>query len=124
MRAGDISNEVAPAVGIRFERVIRTEEGKLNRAAKAWIQAIIGELDCNVYIITTADERKARSFLYKWNVPYTRVIEAVSTLEIPDITRENELLTYHDIDLDILQNVRARGAKQTEAKQWTVVEIS
>lgn len=123
MKFGDLSNELAPGLGFRFERVLKTKEGKLNRAAKAYIESV-GRLDVNVYIITTGDERKARLFLYKWGVVYYRLIQADSLLEIPDICNENKLLTYYDTDVNVLQNVRARGRERVEAKLWTAQEVS
>lgn len=123
MKLGDLSNEVAPAVGIRFEHVIRTGDGKLNRSAKAFLETLL-RMDSNVYIITTGPERKAMSFLFKWAVPYTRVIEAESLIEIPLICNEHALLTYYDVDNDILQNVRARGKERTKAALWTAREVA
>lgn len=123
MRQGDLSQDLAPAVGFRFERLIRTEQGKLNKAVKGFIQNVLGRLDSNVYIITTEDERKAIAFCVKWGVPYTRVIQADSLLEIPDICIENHLVSYYDYDTHVLQNVRARGKERTDAIQWTQQEV-
>lgn len=121
MRGGDLSSDIAPSVGIRFERVIKTEEGRLNRSAKAYLQSLL-RLDVNVYIITLGDSRRCMAFCAKWGVPYTRVIGADSTLEIPDIVRENDLLSYYDMDETILQNVNSRGTGKVEVKLWTVIE--
>lgn len=118
MRGGDLSNEIAPAIAMRFERVIKTEEGKLNKAAKAYLQTI-HRIDVNVYIITTGPERKAIAFLMKWGVPYFRVIECTSTLEIADVCREMDVLTYYDYDVELLNNINSRGHGKIEAKQWT-----
>lgn len=123
MKGGDISNDPAPAMGIRFERVIKTSEGKLNRTAKAFIETL-GRLECNIHIITTEDPRRCMAFLVKWRVPFTRVIGADSTLEIPDICREQHLLTYYDLDKDILQNVNSRGAGDIEVKLFDQVEVA
>lgn len=123
MKHGDLSIDLAPAVGFRFERLIKTEEGRLNKSVKAFIENVIGHLDANVYIITSGNERKCRAFLLKWGIVYTRVIEAESPLEIPSICIENRLATYYDYDLDILQNVRARGKDRVEAIQWTMQEV-
>lgn len=120
MRGGDLSNEQAAGLGMRFERVIKTEEGKLNRAAKAYLQTIM-RLDVNVFIITTGDFRKAVAFCVKWGIPYTRVVEAAGTLEIPDIVRENDLVTYYDLDQFVLQNINSRGHGKVDAKLWTQV---
>lgn len=123
MRAGDISDEVAPAIGLRFERVIKTEEGKLNRSAKAYLLSI-ARLDVNIHILTTGDPRRCMAFCLKWGVPYHRVIGCESTLEIPDVCREQDLLTFYDMDKTILQNINSRGYGKIEAKQWTSVEVS
>lgn len=122
MKGGDLSNEVAPGVGMRFERCIKTVEGRLNRSAKAYLESL-GHIDVNIYIITTGDYRKALAFCVKWAIPCLRVIKADSLLEIPDICNENHLLTYYDMDVNVLQNVRARS-RGVEAKAWTSVEIS
>lgn len=121
MKGGDLSNELAPPTGIRFERLIKTEEGKLNRPLKGFIQNI-ARLDTNILIITTGNERLAVSFLVKWGIPYGRVIEAVSTLEIPDIVNETGMLTYYDIDVDVIQNVNSRARKGVRAQQWMSLE--
>lgn len=123
MRGGNISNDVAPAIGFRFERLIKTEEGKLNRHVKGYIEQVLGDLDLNVYIITTNGQRKALSFCYKWGIPYTRIIQADSVLEIPDIANENTLLTYYDLDLDVVQNVNSRARKEVKAEQWMHPEV-
>lgn len=123
MRGGNISNDIAPAIGFRFERLIKTEEGKLNRHVKGYIEQVIGDLDLNVYIITTNGQRKALSFCYKWGIPYTRIIQADSLLEIPEIVNENSLLTYYDLDLDVVQNVNSRGRKGVKAELWMHPEV-
>lgn len=118
MLGGDLSNEMAAGVGFRFERVIKTEEGKLNKSAKAHIQNIL-RLDVNLYIITTGDFRKAVAFCVKWGVPYSRILEAAGPLEIPDIVRENDMLTYYDMDQFVLQNINSRGHGKVQAQLWT-----
>lgn len=123
MRQGDLSSDLAPAVGFRFERLIRTEEGKLNKHVKGFIQNILGNLDANVYIITTNDERKAVAFCWKWGVTYTRLIKADSPLEIPVIANENDLITYYDVDNDIVQNVNSRAKEGVKAELWTSREV-
>lgn len=123
MRGGDISNEPAPAMGIRFERVIKTDEGKLNRAAKAYLERL-ASMDLTIYIITTGDKRKCLSFLVKWGVVYNNVVEADSLLEISDIARENQFITYYDVDTDVLHNVRSRGQNRTAAELWEHYEIA
>lgn len=123
MRGGDLSYDLAPGIGFRFERVVKTEEGKLNRAAKAYMEQVIGKTDSNIYIITTEDERKALLFLVKWKIPYSRLIKADSELEIAQICVENTLLTYYDYDLHVLNNVRSRGKERVQAEQWTKHEV-
>lgn len=123
MRGGDISDEIAPGFGIRFERVIKTDEGKLNRAAKAYLLSI-QRLDANIFILTTGDPRRAMAFCSKWGVPYFQIIGADSELELADICREKALVTYYDMDDRVLQNVRSRGMERVEAKLWTSVEVS
>lgn len=122
MLNGDIGNELAPSVGCRFERVIRTEEGKLNRSAKAYLETI-GRTISNVYLITTGDRRKCMAFCIKWAVPYFQVIECQSTLEIADVVREHDMLYYYDMDVPVLQNVNSRGAGKVEAKLWTSITL-
>lgn len=123
MLHGELSNETAPGVGMRFERVIKTEEGKLNRSAKAYLQSI-NRLDVNLYIITTGDRRKVLAFLVKWGVPYYEVVSADSLFEIADICRELELLTYYDVDKDVLHNVGKRGKIPTKGELWTGYEVA
>lgn len=124
MRGGDLSNEVAPAMGIRFERVVKTEEGRLNKALKGYLQSLSRSVDVNVYIISTTERRKALSFLLKWAVPYNEVIHADSLIEIPDIVREHNMLTYYDLDRNVVQNVNSRGSGKIDAKLWTLVQVS
>lgn len=119
MKGGDLSNDLAPIVAIRFERLIKTEEGKLNKHMKGFIQKLIGRLDVNVYIITTGNARKCLAFLVKWGVPFSRVLQADSTLEVPDIVNENYVITYYDVDTDMIQNVNSRARKGVKAIQWT-----
>lgn len=123
MRGGDLSNDLAPAIGIRFERVLRTEEGRLNKAAKAFIERI-SSVDANIFIVTTGDRRKALAFLTKWRVLFSQVVQADSTLEIPDICREQDFITYYDLDKAIIQNLNTRGNKKTKGELWTLVEVS
>lgn len=122
MKGGDLSNEVAPTLAIRFERVLRTEEGKLNRSAKAYLQSL-RNIDINVVIITTKDSRKAAAFCYKWGIPYQRIVECDSTLEIPQVCREMDVLTYYDFDIEILQNVNSRGHGKIDVREWIIPEV-
>lgn len=119
MRGGDLSNELAPIVGMRFEGVVKTGGGKLNRAAKAFAQNLVMNAGYNIYIITTGNHRKALMFCVKWGFPWTQVLEADSVLEIPDICIENELRSYYDVDDQVLSNVRGRGKERVQAEQWT-----
>lgn len=118
MKFGDISNEPAPTVGIRFERIIKTDEGKLNMKAKGYLQSI-WRLDINIAVITTGDERKALSFLSKWGVPYNRIIRAIAPYEVADVVRANDMVEYYDVDKDVLQNVISRGGRKVSVKEWT-----
>lgn len=122
MRNGDLSDEIAPGIGLRFEGIVKTEEGKLNRSAKAYLQSI-ARLDVNVYLITTGDPRRCMAFCVKWGVLGYKVINVTSTLEIPDVVREMGLLTYYDIDDNILANVRSRGQNRVEALRWETFEV-
>lgn len=119
MKGGDLSNESAPGMGVRFEKVIKTEEGKLNKSLKGYLQYVTRSVDVNIFVITTNDRRRALAFLTKWGVPYNEVIEADSSLEIPDIVRENNLLTYFDLDKELLSNIKARGNEKVRAELWT-----
>lgn len=124
MRNGDLSNEIAPSMGLRFEGCIKTAEGKLNKTAKAYLGQLGRNVDVNIIVITTGDRRKALSFLVKWTVPYTRVVQADSLLEIPDIVRENDMIEYWDMDREIVQNVNSRGSGKINSKLWTSVLVS
>lgn len=118
MKGGNLSNELAATVGIRFERLVKTEEGKLNKDLKGYLQAVM-KLDINVYVITTGAPRKAMAFMTKWQVPYNQVVAADSTLEIPDIVRENDMVSYYDVDTHIVQNINSRGNVKTKGVLWT-----
>lgn len=120
MKDGDLSNEIAPIVGIRFERVLKTEEGKLNKKAKGFIESFMN-LDVNVYILTMTDSRKTMAFLTKWAVPYNKVISVDSPFEVADVVREHDMLYYYDVDRDVLQNVNSRGGGKVKVQQWTSV---
>lgn len=122
MLRGDLTNEPAPGVGIRFERVVKTEEGKLNNSVKSHLQYIVRNVDANIYIITTENSRKAAAFCVKWGVPYRQIVEAVSDLEIPDICNHMELLQYYDLDQRVVQNVNSRS-RGCRAELWMRVEV-
>lgn len=124
MLGGDLDNTLAPSIGIRFERVIKTEEGKLNKAAKGFLESLDVWSRANFYIITTAETRKCLAFLVKWRVPYNKVIGVESSLEIPDVARENDFIVYYDLDKDVLQNINTRGNKKTKGELWTLQEAS
>lgn len=121
MRYGDLSTELAPCFGVRFEKVIKTDEGRVNKGAKAFLEQVAA-LDVILVIITTGDARKAMAFMVKWNVPFTRVIAADSFFEVADLVRENDMMTYYDADRDVLNNVNSRGGGKVEVKQWTFQE--
>lgn len=120
MRGGDLSNEIAPGIGIRFERIIKTEEGRLNKKAKGFLEDL-ASVEYNVYIITTGDRRKCLQFLTKWRIPYSDVFAAETDYEVADIVREHDMLTYWDIDREMLNSVNSRGPGNIKVEQWTLV---
>lgn len=121
MKHGDLSNEIAPGVGIRFENIIKTEEGVLNKAAKSYLEVLSG-VDVMIYVLTTGEERKTMAFLYKWAVPYNKVLAVDSLFEIADVCREQKFISYYDVDRDVLHNVRSRGQQRTAAEYWDQYE--
>lgn len=123
MRGGDLSNHPAPSVAVRYEEVIRTHDGALNRAAKAYLQNLWRELNVNVHILTTESARRAMAFCVKWGVPYTKVIET-NPLEIPLLCLENEYATYYDRDKEVLSNVDARASHVTRTQFFEGLEVA
>lgn len=121
MLYGDLSTELAPSIGFRFERVIKNDKGRLNKGAKAYLERVAA-LNVLVIVITTGDARRAMAFMVKWGVPYTRVLAADSFFEVADLVRENDMMTYYDTDRDVLNNVNSRGGGKVEVKQWTFQE--
>lgn len=121
MRGGNLSNELAPAMGIRFENIIKTVDGKLNRAAKAYLEKLDSQ-DIRLVVITT-DKRRALAFMTKWRVPYSQVLEAESSYEIAELCRENDFIFYFDVDTDVLHSVRSRGPK-IAAEKWEHFETT
>lgn len=120
MRGGNLSNDVARGIGVRFEGVLKTQSGGFSTEGKRYLESV-GSLEINRFIITTGSERKAMAFCYKWSIPYFRVIEASSDLEIANICNEHAFLFYYDVDRRVIENVnsRSRGVK---AIQWTSQE--
>lgn len=116
MDRGDLSNDLAPAVGVRFEHVLYNF-GKVNEPGKAYVESLLRR-DINLYLYTTLPDRKVRAWCYHWGVLYTRVISAESTLEIPELCRAHKLMLYVDTDDHILQAVSERGNPQIQIKKW------
>lgn len=108
---------------MRFEGAIKTDEGKLNRAAKAYLEKI-QDLELTIFVLTTGDYRKCLAYLVKWGIPYHEVIAVDSLFEIADICREHKFVTYYDTDKDVLYNVRTRGKEQVSAELWDKYEVS
>lgn len=123
MKYGDLSREAAASIGVRFEGVIKTQEGKLNRAAKSFLERL-EQLDVMLYVITSGDYRKCLAFLVKWNVPYNKVISVDSLFEIADVCREQEFISYYDADKDIVYNVKSRGKERVAAEIWDKFEVA
>lgn len=125
LKGGNLSNKAGYSIGIRFEGVVQIGlEKKKNPHAIAYIEYLFNQGDINVFLITLGDERKAMSFCYKWGIPYTRIIKADSYLEIPDICLAHNLITYYDIDTNILEQVGNRGKLRTKAEKWISPEDS
>ena len=117
MRLGDLDNSIAPAVAFRFENVIYLY-GQIDQGARAALEYNMFQRDCNVYILTLMSQRKVMAKCLKWAVPYTRVIQVDSALEIPEICKVHRILEYYDRDEKILENVGTTGF-QTKATKWT-----
>ena len=120
MRLGDLDNTVAPAVAFRFENVLYMY-GKVDRSARAEVQKNMFQRNCNVYLITMLEERKVQAKCFKWAIPYTRVIQVESALEIPEICSIHRVLEYYDRDEKVLENIGTTGF-QTKAIKWTSPE--
>lgn len=119
MKFGDLSNDLAPIVGFRFEKVIKKSDGKLNKQVKSYMQDVLLKTGCNLYILTTGDRKKALSFCVKYNIPWTQVIEIDSVLEIPEVCIENKMIVYYDNDGEVVYNVNSRGKERVTAQAWT-----
>lgn len=124
MKNGNLSDRPSPAIAFRFEGILKTQTGQLNRAGKAKVEDIFNKRDCNIYIVTTEDDRKAKLFCIKWGIPYAHIVVADSKLEIPLICLENKLLRYYDSDKDIVSNVKARAQHVTDAFIFDTVEVA
>lgn len=120
MRAGDLDNTAAPAVGFRFEEVVYLY-GKIDAGARAQLEYNLFTRDYNVYLISLLPERKVAAKCFKWNVPYTRVIHVDSLLEIPEVCKAHRMLEYFDRDEKVLENVGMTGF-QTKGTKWTSPE--
>lgn len=117
MRFGNLSNELAHAVGVRFEHVIYNF-GEVNKPGKAFCENLLQQ-HCNLYLVSLLPERKVRAWCYKWGVMYTNILAADSTLEIPPLCQAHHMLAYFDTDDRVLQAVRERGSPRVEARKWT-----
>lgn len=123
MKWGDISNEPAPAIGIRFEEIIRRgDDGKLNRTGKAFCERLVGR-DVALVLFTTGTTRKAQAYSYKWGVPYNGICAVDSVLELVQVCIEQKLIQYWDTDKDILSKINARH-RGTEIRLWTLQDNS
>lgn len=119
MRFGDLSNEPALKVGVRFEEILRRErDGALNRTGKAFLEQL-GNLDTQTVVLTTGDERKAQAFCYKWGISYSHVQAVDSILDLENVCRELGMVTYYDTDKELLQRIRSRGKQPLETILWT-----
>lgn len=115
MRYGDLSSEAAPKVAVRLEAVVYNF-GKVNLEGKAFLEST-ADKGFNVLLLTLLDFRKMMAWCYKWGIPYTQIIEADSTLEIPDLLKNHHVVAYFDTDDRLLSEVRFR-CNRTEAVQW------
>lgn len=116
MKGGQLSNKLAPGVGIFFEQVVYNF-GKLNEPGKAFLEHLIS-IDCNIYLFTLLSHRKVAAWCFKWAVPYTGIIEADSILELPQLSQAHHLSVFFATDDRLLEAVRSRGNPQIEAKKW------
>lgn len=116
MIKGDLSNELATKVAIRFEAVIYNF-GKVNKEGEAFVESCMNK-GFNVLLVTLLPERKAMAWCYKWCVPYTQLVQASSTLEIPEILHYHHVVAYFDTDERLLAEVAMRGNPQIEAMKW------
>lgn len=123
MRFGDISNERAAGMGIRFELIVRGQDGSLNKQGKGFLERLASS-EFNIYVITTGDKRKTLAYLAKWNVPYNYVLDAETLFEIADLCIEHKLIQYYDTDTHVVSNVISRGKQRTEGVLWTLEESS
>lgn len=117
MRSGNLSNELAHVIGVRFENVIYNY-GKVNQPGKAFCEDLL-QKNCNLYFVTTLHQNKVRSWCFKWGVGYTNILVADSLLEIPELCRAHHMLAYFDTDDRLLQSVRDRGTPRIEAIKWS-----
>lgn len=116
MKHGDLSNEMAPVIGLRFENIVYNF-GKVNGPGKALCEGLLSR-DCNLYLFSTLPERKVASWCYKWGLGYTRIIEAAGPLEIPELCINHHLTVYYDTDERLLAEVSMRGNPQIRTIKW------
>jgi hypothetical protein len=117
MLGGDLSKIKAPVVGIRFEHILYNF-GKPNQPGRAFVEDLMFNRECNVYLFTCLPERKAKAWCLKWNVPYTEVFGAETVYELVDLAVAHELMAYYDTDDRVLEAVSSRGKQQTATTKW------
>lgn len=118
MRGGDLTSQLAPAVGVIFEEIVRDfTTGKPNPPGKAFLESLVNK-NFNIYLLTLMDERKTRAFCFKWAIPYTNVIQCDSVLEVPEVCWAHHLSVFYSTNERLLESVRSRGNPRCEAKKW------
>lgn len=116
MRGGNLSNETARGVGVRFEHVLY-DFGKVNPPGRAFIEKLVAQ-GLNIYLLTLNDERKSKAWCVRHNIAYTHLFQCESTLEIAEVAQEHGLLAYYDTDDRVLEAVASRGKEQVYAQKW------
>lgn len=116
MRTGNLSNEVAKGVGIRFENVLY-DFGKANQPGKAFVENLVTK-GLNIYLLTLNDERKSKAWCWRHAVAYTQLFQCESTMEIADVVQAHGLLAYYDTDDRVLEAVASRGKQQVYTQKW------
>ena len=118
MKHGDISAASAPIVGVRFEAIVRNFTNNTpNQKGVAYLESLLN-LDCSILLLTLMDRRKALAFCYKWNVPYQKLVQIDSVLEIPQLLQAHKAQIYWDTNSKVIENVRSSGPIQINAKLW------
>jgi hypothetical protein len=120
MRAGDLDNRIGASVGFRVEECL-LQYGKIDAGARAHIEHAMFTRGQNLYLITLLPERSVQAKCYKWGVPYTKVFQVDSVLEIPELCRVHSMLEYYDRDVRVLESIGNVGF-QTKGIKWTSPE--